>query len=177
MDLDVPPITTRRFDCRPLQQGDEDALWEAYSSADFMRYWARGPFTDRADFHAYLFDRQWGGRTWIAVPVSGGAPVLRMVASTTLDQVAEIGYMTMPGHQRRGIARECVGALISHLFANEGFHRIFADVDPRNKASNRLLESLGFTREAHLRHAMKTHIGWCDTWLWGLLADEWTGSA
>ncbi len=38
---------------------------------------------------------------------------------------------------------------------------------------SRLLQSLGFTREAHLRKAMKTHIGWCDTWLWGLLADEW----
>ena len=49
-----------------------------------------------------------------------------------------------------------------------------ADVEPN---AYRLLQRLGFTREAHLRSAMKTHIGWCDTWLWGLLADEWQGQS
>ena len=99
--------------------------------------------------------------------------VLRVVASPEGKEVAEIGYIVVPGNERQGIARECVSALVTHLFRAEGVHRIFADVDPRNTASNRLMQSLGFTREAHLRHAMKTHIGWCDTWLWGLLEDEW----
>lgn len=138
-----------------------------------MRYWSCAPFGDREAFRAYLFDREWGGRTWVAVPKAGGAPVFRMVASTPTPQVAEIGYIVVPGQEAQGIARECVTAFVTHLFRAEGFHRIFADTDPRNAASNRLLEKLGFTREAHLRDAMQTHIGWCDSWLWGLLADEW----
>lgn len=171
--MSTPTLTTPRFTCRPLQQGDDAALWPAFSDEDHMRYWSRGAFDDRGELREYLFDSAWGGRTWICQPHQGGAPVFRMVASSSIEQVAEIGYIMVPGNEGRGIARECLSALITHLFRAEGFHRIFADVDPRNHRSNRLLERLGFTREAHLRHTMKTHIGWADTWLWGLLEDEW----
>ena len=171
----TPTLTTPRFVCRPLKQGDERAMWPAFSSEDHMRYWSRGAFEDKAEFSDYLHDDSWGGRTWICAPKDGGAPVFRMVASSDTEQVAEIGYIMVPGNEGRGIARECLTALITHLFREEGYHRIFADVDPRNHRSNRLLERLGFTREAHLRQAMKTHIGWADTWLWGLLAEEWAG--
>ncbi len=170
---DTPVLSTDRFLLRPLQAGDENALYSAMSNDDLMRYWSRAPFTDAAEFRSYLFDREWDGRTWIAVPRAGGDPVCRVVASAHGKEVCEIGYIIVPGNERRGVAKECVSALITHLFRAEGVHRIFADVDPRNVPSNRLLQSLGFTREAHLRHAMRTHIGWCDTWLWGLLEDEW----
>ena len=173
MSAATPVLATSRFTCRPLQEGDEDALWPAFSDPQAMRYWSRAPFTDKAAFRDYLFDDSWGGRTWLAEPIAGGTPVFRMVASEPSAQVAEIGYIMVPGHTGMGIARECLAALLGHLFAQENFHRVFADVDPRNAASCRVLEKLGFTREAHLRHAMKTHIGWCDTALWGLLADEW----
>ncbi|GAA5052135.1 hypothetical protein GCM10023208_12690 [Erythrobacter westpacificensis] len=171
----TPALATPRFNCRPLQRGDERALWPAFSSDEAMRYWGRGPFDDRDEFRDYLFDKggTWGGRTWVCEPKEGGAPVFRMVASSDVEQVAEIGYILVPGNEGRGIARECLTALITHLFRTEGYHRIFADVDPRNRRSNALLERLGFTREGHLRHTMKTHIGWCDTALWGLLSDEW----
>lgn len=171
--ISTPTITTPRFICRGLERGDEKAFWPAFSDDEQMRYWSRGPFDDRGEFREYLFDTDWGGRTWICEPREGGAPVFRMVASSTVEQVAEIGYILVPGNEGKGIARECVSALITHLFREEGFHRIFADVDPRNKRSNALLERLGFTREGHLRHTMKTHIGWADTWLWALLSDEW----
>ncbi|WP_338244055.1 GNAT family N-acetyltransferase [Aurantiacibacter hainanensis] len=172
---ETPVISTARFTCRPLRQGDEAALWPAFSSDQAMRYWGRGPFDDRDELRDYLFDTEWGGRTWVAEPHEGGKPVFRMVASSEVEQVAEIGYILVPGNEGRGIARECVSALITHLIREEGFHRIFADVDPRNTRSNALLERLGFTREGHLRHTMKTHIGWTDTWLWALLSDEWRG--
>ena len=171
--LEVPQLLTERFRCRSLKDGDEDALWDAFSHDETMRFWGRGAFADRAEFREYLFGTSWKGRTWIAEPLVGGEAVFRMVASAAEVQVSEIGYILAPRHQGQGIARECVTALITHLFRTEDVHRIFADIDPRNRPSNRLVESLGFTREAHLREAMKTHIGWCDTWLWGLLADEW----
>ncbi|MGB3795122.1 MAG: GNAT family protein [Alteraurantiacibacter sp.] len=172
---DTPVITTPRFQCRPLRPGDETVFWPAFSSDTQMRYWSRGPFDTLAEFRDYFFDTDgsWGGRTWICEPRSGGQPVFRMGASSDKEEVAEIGYIMVPGNGGHGIARECVSALITHLFREEGYHRIFADVDPRNTASNALLEHLGFTCEGHLRHTMKTHIGWCDTWLWGLLQHEW----
>jgi len=168
----TPVLSTPRFTLRPLAQGDEQALFGAFGDEEVMRYWSRGPFTDMDTFSEWLFERDWGGRTWVAVG-DDGMPVARLVASEQRPRVAEIGYLVLPGHIRQGIARECVAALITHLFRSENYRRVFADTDPRNLGSNRLLEALGFTREAHLRSAMETHIGWCDTWLWGLLDDEW----
>ncbi len=171
--LEVPELLTARFRCRSLREGDEEAMWEAFSDPETMRYWGRGAFTDKLEFRDYLFGTSWGGRTWIAEPLAGGAPVFRMYASQEGKEVSEIGYILPPRQQGQGIARECLTALITHLFRRENVHRIFADVDPRNRASNALLVRLGFTREAHLREAIRTHLGWCDTWLWGLLAEEW----
>ena len=169
----TPTLTTSRFTLRPLRAGDENALFPAFRDAEAMRYWSRGPFADTAELRDWLFDTGWDGRTWIAEPADGGGPVARLVASPAGEGVAEIGYIVLPGHARQGIARECLAALLTHLFREDGHGRVFADVDPRNVASNRLLRSLGFSREGHLRRAMKTHIGWCDNWLWGLLDDEW----
>jgi len=99
------------------------------------------------------------------------------VAIPGMDRVTEIGYATALGRQGQGIARECVGALISHLFAVEEMRRIWADVDPDNAASNALLERLGFTLEGRLRETWETHIGIRDSLIWGLLAREWPPGA
>jgi [ribosomal protein S5]-alanine N-acetyltransferase len=175
----VPTLTTPRFIMRALQPGDENALFTGFSDPATMQYWSRGPFTDLDTFRTFLLARNSDGgdksRIWIVVPRSGGDPVAHLGKFERGEGVTEFGYMVLPGHTRLGIARECSEALITHLFREESYARIFADTDPRNLASNRLLQSLGFTREAHLRSAMKTHIGWCDTWLWGMLADEWRG--
>jgi RimJ/RimL family protein N-acetyltransferase len=88
--------------------------------------------------------------------------------------VSEIGYATVLGRQGQGIGRECVAALISHLFAAEGLRRVWADVDPDNAGSNALLKSLGFTLEGWLRETWNTHIGVRDSLIWGLLAAEWS---
>ena len=171
--MTTPTLATARFTLRPLAPGDEHALFPAYSDAETMRYWSRGPFDTVEALRDWLFDRDWTGRTWVAVPAAGGDPVLRLVAAQEGAQVSEIGYIVVPGHARQGIAHECLAALLTQLFTVERVHRVFADVDPRNHASNSLLRRLGFTREAHLRDAMKTHLGWCDSWLWAMLEDEW----
>ena len=57
-----------------------------------------------------------------------------------------------------GYARESCMQLMKLAFEN-GIHRIYAECDPENKNSWKLLETLGFTREAHLR---KNVYFWCD---------------
>ena len=48
------------------------------------------------------------------------------------------------------IAAESCKALIQQAFSN-GVHRIYAECDPDNANSWKLLEALGFRREAHFR--------------------------
>ena len=65
-------------------------------------------------------------------------------------------------------------AAIQAAFAS-GAHRIYAECDPENEASWRLLESLGFAREAHFRknvYFKKDSSGnpiWKDTFVYSLL--------
>ena len=60
-----------------------------------------------------------------------------------------------------------------YLFEDRGKHKVTADCDTRNDGSWRLLERLGFTREAELRAAFRDGDGWGDEYVYGLLADEW----
>ena len=74
----------------------------------------------------------------------------------------------------------CPGKLLSidpNGFS-KGIHRIYAECDPDNAPSWRLLESLGFRKEAHYRknvYFWKDHNGnpvWKDTFVYALLNDH-----
>ncbi|MCL2284925.1 MAG: GNAT family N-acetyltransferase [Firmicutes bacterium] len=60
-----------------------------------------------------------------------------------------IGYEFSEKYGKRGYATESVKALISYLFFTLDARRIEADMDEGNVNSWRLMERLGFRREAH----------------------------
>lgn len=62
----------------------------------------------------------------------------------------EIGYVFNKNYWRNGYAKESCKALIDNAFS-EGIHRIFAECDPKNPNSWKLLENLGFQKEAYFR--------------------------
>lgn len=172
----LPTIETARLILRPLVREDAVALFPTFADEAAMRYWSRGPFASEADLAEYLVPSAgWYGRSWAMEERAGGAVVGRLVASALGREISEIGYLVVLGRHREGLAREALAALVGHLFGAEGVRRIFADVDPDNAASNRLVESLGFTLEGRLREHWSTHIGLRDSLIWGLLASEWNG--
>ena len=170
----TPTLETDRFVLRELVRADAAALFPAFSDAETMRWWSREPFTDLAALEEYLVpEHGWGGRSWAVTERESGAVVARVAAMSKGDGVAELGYIVCLGRGGQGIVSEALGAVIEQLFVAEGVRRIFADTDPDNAASNRVLEKLGFTLEGRLRGAWNTHIGVRDSLIWGLLAEEW----
>lgn len=85
---------------------------------------------------------------------------------------AEIGYALRSSSWRRGCMGEALPALIDHAFGDLALRRLEADVDPRNEASLRLLDKLGFKREGYLRERYDVNGELQDTVLLGLLARE-----
>ena len=86
----------------------------------------------------------------------------------------EAGYVFNRSFWGQGYAFESCQALIQQAFS-AGCHRIYAECDPRNTRSWRLLEALGFQREAHFRknvYFWKDETGkalWKDTYVYAKL--------
>jgi len=171
----VPTLSTERFTMRALQRGDEHALFATLGDPEQCLYLTRPAFASPQELWGWLADPDWPGRSWIAGD-GDGAVAGRFVASAAhADDVFEIGYIVCTDRQGAGVARECTSALIAHLWSENSHpptRKLTAEVDARNTASIRLLERLGFTREAHLREHEETHIGMCDVYWYGLLKSD-----
>lgn len=89
----------------------------------------------------------------------------------------EIGYIINRDFQRNGYAVEALLAVVAEAFRN-GAHRVYAECDPRNVRSWKLLEKTGFQREAHLRQNIffyKDESGrpvWKDTFVYAILESD-----
>lgn len=102
-----------------------------------------------------------------------------IVGTTTLAGIerdnhhAEIGFALAPSNWGQGMMTKVLPALIEFAFTRLQLHRISADVDPRNIASIKLLERLGFEREGLLRQRY-FHLGEIqDAMILGLLRQDW----
>jgi RimJ/RimL family protein N-acetyltransferase len=177
MERGTPTLRTERFVLRELTRADAPALYPSFSDPETMRWWSRGPFASEAELAEWLVpEGGWDeGRSWAVAESERGPSIARLAAIERGDGVAELGYLVTRERQGEGIAREALTALIGHLFAAGNRRRLYADTDPENTASNRLLERLGFTLEGRLREHWTTHIGRRDSLIWGLLAEEWRG--
>ena len=87
----------------------------------------------------------------------------------------ELGYVLNRNYWGKGYAAEACAAVIQAALST-GTHRIYAECDPMNTASWKLLERLGFVREAHFRQNVYFWTDrqgkpiWKDTYVYSLLA-------
>jgi RimJ/RimL family protein N-acetyltransferase len=95
-----------------------------------------------------------------------------MIDAAELTQ-ATIGYTLAREHQGKGLATEAVRGLVGHLFGTLGLHRVIASTDPRNVPSVRVLERVGFRREAHHVQSMWFKGDWVDDAVFAMLRREW----
>lgn len=90
--------------------------------------------------------RPWLGRGIIWTHPDGQRELIGTIgfhAPPDEDGRAEIGYRVEPAFRRRGIATECVAALLDWA-ESQGCHRFRASVSPGNEASLAIIRSFGF---------------------------------
>ncbi|WP_312458386.1 GNAT family protein [Proteiniclasticum sp.] len=85
----------------------------------------------------------------------------------------EIGYTLDPCYQKKGYATEAIKEILKYLFEKLQKHRVTASVDPLNENSIRLLERLGFRREAHFIKGLFYEGVWVDDVIYAMLREEW----
>src|SRR2546426_514975 len=178
----LPTIDASRIRLRWISQKDTDAFYAIYSNPEVMRYWSTAPLPDRdaaskliSEIHD-LFQRRMILKWGIALRSDD-----RLIGSITLFNLSfphhrsEIGYALAHEYWGHGYMNEALMALLKYAFESLDLHRIEADVDPRNDASIRTLEKLGFQREGILRERWQTNGGIQDALFYGLLRHEWVG--
>ena len=86
---------------------------------------------------------------------------------------ARVGYDLAAVHRRRGVMTEALEAVLRYGFETMRLNKVEACTDPRNVASIRLLEKLGFHRDGVLRESTYFHGRFIDEAVFSLLAREW----
>lgn len=176
----LPVIKTSRLVLRWTSEDDIDSIYEIFSDPQVMRYWSVTPLMNReaaAQMQREIAEGNLKESAWkwgLALSDSN-----KLIGTCTLFNLnlsngrAEIGYAMGRPYWGNGYMNEALQALVKHAFDVVQLRRLEADVDPRNTASIRTLERLGFQREGYLRE--RWHVGGeiQDALFYGLLKREW----
>jgi RimJ/RimL family protein N-acetyltransferase len=85
----------------------------------------------------------------------------------------EIGYSFVPSEREKGYGTEAVQLMVDYLFLSKELARIHAVADVRNKASQRVLEKVGFQREGTMRKCVYNRGEQRNYYLYSILREEW----
>jgi len=177
-------LKTKRLLLRPLNEQDAPALFGIFSDARVARYLARGPWSSISlaqERIARDIDAMGSGKYLCLGVVRGDDD--KLIGECSLfnwsqqSRRAELGYALGHDAWGHGYINEALQALLEHGFSQQDLNRVEADIDPRNVASAKTLERLGFQKEGHLRERWIVNGELSDTGLYGLLASDWRSRA
>lgn len=173
------PVTTARLTLRLHESSDATPLFEIYSRPDVAVYLLEDPWSEE-DAAAKVAKRI--EQSGLDVPAHALMVAIEHAGTVIGDvqlwyteaehKVAEIGWVLSPDFGGQGFAAEAVTAVLDLAFDTYGCRRVLAQMDGRNKASAKLAERVGMTREAHFRQDWFSKGEWTDTLVYAMLATD-----
>ncbi len=91
----------------------------------------------------------------------------------TDNRQVELGCTLRKNRQGNGFAAEALERVIDYLFSDLKKHRIVTSIDPGNAKSIKLVERLGFRKEAHFIGSLLINGKWVDDVVYAILEREW----
>lgn len=134
-------LFTDRLSLRTFLETDLDDLYEFLSQLEndeFEGY----PGITRESSLEYLKQRVRSEEFYAVVLKESGKVIGNIYCGKRDYNAREIGYIINKHYQRCGYAAEALSAVIREAF-RQGVHRIYAECDPRNESSWKLLEKAG----------------------------------
>ena len=169
----------RRLALRPLAEGDAPELYEAVaSSAEALRRrlrWAQAVRSaeDCLAFIRRSLDEERGGLgTTYGVFESRARRLVGVCALRANGGPAELSGWIRSDRAGKGYGEEAGRVLAARGFRG-GAHKLYARIEPANRAGRRVLQKLGFRYEGCLRRDRRLNGRWVDQECWGLLKGEW----
>lgn len=175
-------IITERLRLRPFGADDLAAFVAYRRTPEVARYQSWDTSYSMVDAERFLASQRdlalGAPGAWVqlaAVDRRSGTLCGDCAVRVVTDQpaTAEVGVTFAPASQGSGLATEALGAVVTELFEGHGLHRVYAEADDRNLAVHRLLERLGFRREARLVEADWFKGEWTTLRVFAVLRREW----
>lgn len=175
-------LETERLKIRPVCIGDKESMFRYRSDPDTNKYLSLIPesIDDMAEFIHRSSGKINVPETWFQTAIiektSGeliGDAGLHFLDSGYQKNQVEIGYTLDKAYRGKGFATEALKEIIDYLIYTLKKHRITASIDPVNTDSIRLMERLGFRKEAHFIESAFFHGEWVDDVVYAVLAKDW----
>ncbi|MES2151703.1 MAG: GNAT family protein [Pseudomonadota bacterium] len=173
-------LETERLNLRWISDADAAAQFAIYSDPDVMRYWSSAPWTEPSQARANIDQAHEGYRNGSAMRLAvvrrdTGQLIgnVNLYAFFAQNRRCDVGYALARAHWGHGYLGEALAAALAYGFEALDLNRVEADIDPRNAASIKLLEKLGFQQEGYMRERWIVNGEVCDTVNYALLRRDW----
>ncbi|MCB0062895.1 MAG: GNAT family N-acetyltransferase [Caldilineaceae bacterium] len=180
MALTTPTLHTARLRLRPFTEADTEAIYALMSNAAVLRYWDAPPWSERTQADRFITRckqmAQEGKGIRLAIERAADGDFIGWCAFMNWDpeyRSAMIGYCLDEKAWGQGFATEAAGAMLQWAFDTLDLNRVESGADTRNRASERVLEKLGFAREGVRRECCIVNGEVSDDSVYGLLRREW----
>lgn len=180
------PLRTDRLDLRPHRMEDLDDLLAFHGDPEVVRY-VPWPVRDRAmteqTLRTKLEQGSWrepGQWLVLAIELRSTSTVIGEVLlkhESDTDRAGELGFALGRSWQGLGLAAEAAREMLRVGFEELGLHRIVGVCIEQNSSSARLLERLGFRREARMVDSAFHKGEWVTQLLYALTEEEWRSGA
>jgi RimJ/RimL family protein N-acetyltransferase len=149
-------LKTSRLVIRPMVTGDAGPVYRYRSDPEVSKYQLWHPHDEEevADFIAKMGSLRFNTPdTWfqLAICLRTSGELIGDLGLHFLgpgNHETEIGITIAPAHQKHGFASEALRAVTEHLLGKMRKRRVFAAIEPANKASIALMKRLGMKKEA-----------------------------
>ena len=174
-------LSSDRLLLRPVNKSDAEAIFKYRSDAVTNQYqgWIPKTIDDAHHFVSKVAPELNVYDTWFqfAIVLKETGELVGDIGIHFLDEEnyqAEIGCTLAKSQHGKGIANEALKTTIDYLFGDLKKHRISCSIDPDNIASIKMIERLGFRKEAHFKQSLLIDGEWVDDIVYALLKSEWT---
>lgn len=184
MSLPVPTLHTDRLRLRPFNDSDADVLFALHTNTHVLRYWDSPPWREPVRAQRFIAACQQmaeeGTGSRLAVDRTSDGAFIGWCSLNRWNpdfRSASMGYCFDDAAWGHGYATEAARAMLEWAFDTLELNRVQAETDTRNLASAHVLEKLGFVREGTLRQDCVVDGEVSDSWVYGLIRQEWQPSS
>jgi len=173
-------LYTDRLILRSIHTDDSEAIYSYRSDAKVNKY--QGWIPERIeDVYEFIQNRVEAKinipETWhqLVVIEKSSNRIIGDIGLHFLDKEkkqVELGFTLDKNFQRKGFANEAIQEVIRYLFTELNKHRIITSIDPDNLPSIKLVERLGFRKEAYHIKSIFMNGKWVDDIIYALLKEE-----